>query len=81
MPITNQRAEGQESQMMQISRESIKKLEDLSGQWMILEEHWTKNNLDRRQQLDYARDLYKRIRAEILNAYKACPDYSDPIQA
>lgn len=61
---------------LEMNLEDMRGIEDLAGQWMILEEHWTTNSLDRRQQLDYARNIFKEIKAKIEAAYKTCPAYS-----
>lgn len=64
-----------------ITLESIKRIEDQAGQWMILEEHYAQYGLDRRQQLDYARQLYKSILAEIRHAQRESPLCSDLVSA
>ncbi|VVB79476.1 Uncharacterised protein [uncultured archaeon] len=64
-----------------ISVESMKRIEDQAGQWMILEEHYTQYGLDRRQQLDYARQLYKSILAEIRQVQRESPLCSDLVSA
>ena len=56
---------------------SMEKIEDRVQQWMILEEHWTTNNLNRHEQLDIAKQYFKTIMAEIKQAYHTCPSYSE----
>jgi hypothetical protein len=67
----------QKERRLEMSLESMEKIEDRVGQWMILDEHWTRYNLNRREQLGHAERLFKEIKAEIRTAYKACPDYSE----
>lgn len=66
----------QKKPRLEMSLASMRKIEDLIGQWMILEEHCAQNNLDRKYQLDHAKQTYKNIQAEIQEAYRTCPDYS-----
>jgi len=61
---------------LEMKLESMEKIEDRVGQWLILEEHWTENNLDRHDQLERAKTLYKEIITEIRQAYQTCPNYS-----
>jgi len=61
---------------LEIELESMEKIEDRTKQWMLLEEHWTQNNLNRGMQLDYAKSFFKEIMQEIKQAYKTCPAYS-----
>ena len=63
--------------MIELSLRSMETIEDRVNQWMIIEEHWTEYNLNRRIQLDYAKQLCTEIRAEIRAAYKNCPHYSE----
>ncbi len=67
----------QKKPRLEMNLEDMKGIEDEIGQWMILEEHWTTNSLDRRQQLDYAKQIYTRLKAKIANAYSTCPAYSE----
>ncbi len=60
---------------LQMRLESMEKIEDRVQQWMLLDEHWTRNNLNRYQQLDYAKKLFEEITKEIREAYQACPAY------
>lgn len=62
---------------LEIELDSMKKIDDRVSQWMIMEEHWAKNNLNRRQQVDMAQQLFAEIKAEIKQAYSACPSYCD----
>lgn len=62
---------------LEMNLEDMRGIEDEIGQWMILEEHWTANGLDRRQQLDYAKQIYTRLKAKIASAYRTCPAYSE----
>ena len=66
----------QKKPTLEMSLDGMKKIEDQLGQWMLLEEHYTQHSLDRRHQLDLARQLYKDIKAEITAAYRTCPSYS-----
>ena len=61
---------------LELKLESMEKIEDQVQQWMMLEEHWTQHNLDRREQLDIAKKYFANIMQEITNAYKACPTYA-----
>jgi hypothetical protein len=75
--METQNKTGQKKPTLEMSLEGMKDIEDEIGQWMILEEHWTQNGLDRRQQLDYARQIYTRLKAKIASAYSTCPAYSE----
>lgn len=61
---------------LEVIIDGIKIIEDMADQWMMLEEHWTTNNLDRRQQLDYATQFYKVMKTVIETAKKTSPYYS-----
>jgi hypothetical protein len=73
MPQTNQ----EQKPTLEIRLESMKKIDDRVNQWMIMEEHWATNNLNRRQQVDLAQQLFTEIKAEIAQAYHTCPSYCD----
>jgi hypothetical protein len=66
----------QKKPTLEMSLSEMEAIEDGVQQWLILEEHWTQNNLSRHQQLEYARALHKGIIDRIREAYKHCPNYS-----
>ena len=61
---------------IKISLESMEKIDEQVSQWMMLEEHWTKYNLNRREQLEHATRIFQVIKEEIKRAYQNCPGYS-----
>jgi hypothetical protein len=63
-------------QTLEMDLDRLKRIDDKVGQWMILEEHWIQHNLDRREQLGHARQLFEGIQTEIKAAYRTCPTYS-----
>ena len=65
-----------EKAKLEMNLESMEKIEDRIHQWMLLEEHWTANNLNRHEQLDIAKQYFGTIIQEIKQAYKTCPAYA-----
>ena len=65
----------QKKPRLEMSLDGMKRIEDQLGQWMLLEEHCMQNSLDRKYQLDNAREIFKGIKAEITAAYSTCPSY------
>lgn len=61
---------------LEMTLESMEKIEDRVGQWMILEEHWTEHNLNRTEQLSHAKRFYREIQEEIRRAYLTCSSYA-----
>ena len=72
-----QQRKEQKKPTLEITLEGIERIEDQVQQWMILDEHYTRNNLDRRLQLDYAQQYCKGILAEIRKACERSPHCSD----
>lgn len=62
---------------LEMDLESMESIEERVHDWMIMDEHWTQYNLDRRQQLENAQRIFKQIISEIHAAYKTCPAYSE----
>lgn len=56
-------------QMLRVDPENLGRIEELAQQWATLDEHFTKYNLNRREQHEHAQGIYKRLIAEIKTAY------------
>jgi hypothetical protein len=76
METTQQKTE-QGKPTLEMSLASMRIIDDRIRQWNMLEEEWPRNNIDRKQQTDYAKALYGEIRREIDAAYRTCPHCSD----
>jgi hypothetical protein len=63
----------EEGPTVAISLKSLARMERQVGQWITLVEHYAQYGLDKKQQLEYANEYCKAIRAEIEAAKKDSP--------
>ena len=69
---TNQAKQGKKP-TLEISLESMERIEENAKQWMLLEENYTQYGLNRREQLELAKRYFRDLITEIKEAYKTCP--------
>jgi hypothetical protein len=65
----------QPRQMLRVDPENLGRIEELIQQWQILDEHFTRHNLNRHEQLEESQRIYKRLQAELKRAYSKPEEY------